>query len=398
MASISTSTSTALTKQGKIKREQNTRALKDIIGIDIFDPNADRSLGSKMYRVPEHQRFPSWPLQYKVALIDTIFKDYPIGAIIVTTHVDSSREIYYNIQDGQTRLGALQEFMLNGLKWNGKTYADLTPQEQSAFDMYQVRIDNISPSKEMTQEEFDSHISDMFERLNSSKPLSDNDKFHNRAQTAVMKLLYKLNSAPEFCEQIRKFMWATVGEGKTRSNLKEFASIILSCALMQTSCITTSYAQNGPILVSIKDVESVQEERVCAFLRWYFKIINAGLQYVTKPKRVYGKLSGICGMMLCDWIQCGGGEATVRDGMWKQYIKIQYSREHFEKRIFSGLQDGDLRNVTPTSINSRIRTVIEAYEGKVFEEYMLDAFALLNSDAGSNPSYSDDETESESDD
>jgi hypothetical protein len=103
-------------------------------------------------------------------------------------------------------------------------------------------------------------------------------------------------------------------------------------------------------------------------------------------------------MMLCDWIQCGGGEATVRDGMWKQYIKIQYSREHFEKRIFSGLQDGDLRNVTPTSINSRIRTVIEAYEGKVFEEYMLDAFALLNSDAGSNPSYSDDETESESDD
>ena len=87
---------------GRIHREQVAKKLRDIISEDVFAPS-DRADSTKKYRIPQHQRFASWPVSYKIALVDSVFCDYPIGAIIVTTHVDESG-IYYNIQDGQTRM------------------------------------------------------------------------------------------------------------------------------------------------------------------------------------------------------------------------------------------------------------------------------------------------------
>lgn len=374
-------------------RDQTNRRLISIIGADVFDPNADRSLGTKKYRIPEHQRFPSWPLHYKVALVDTIFKDYPIGAIILSTHQDTGdhRQTYYDVEDGQTRMTVLQEFILDKYKWSGRLYSELSHDERAEFNSYSVRVDVVEPGIGMSDVEYRAHIADMYERLNSSKPLTDNDKFHNRQSTQVMQFLNRLKTSAEFGDQIRKYCWATVGEGKTRGNLKEFVGVILAVVLQGEGapCITTSYAQNGPVLnrTSIGDVE---EARVFKFLRWYFRILDDALQYVTRPKRIYGRLAGICGMMVCDWIQTQTHQPhhqgqQCHDAMWVQYIKIQNSREHFERRIFAELPDGVVRNTTPSAINARISTVIAAYTGGVFDDYRHDAFALINPDAGSNP-------------
>jgi len=386
----------ASSSSSRTLRDQTTRRLITIIASELFDPNADRSLGSKRYRVPEHQRWPSWPLRYKVALVDTIFKDYPIGAVILSAHRDSGNRTFYDVEDGQTRLTALQEFILDKYKWNGKLYSELTPAERADFDSYSVRVDVIERGENMTDDAYRAHIADMYERLNSSKPLTDNDKYHNRQATQVMQMLHRLKSSAEFGDNIRKYCWATVGEGKTRGNLKEFIGVILSVALMQPTCITTSYAQNGPILIRT-EIGETEEVRVASFFRWYFAILDRALRYVTRPKRIYGKLSGICGMMVCDWIQ-GGSVGGLHDEMWCQYIKIQNSREHFERRIFAELPSGAVRNTTASTINARILTVIAAYENHIFEEYRHDAFALINPDAGSVPSSSSDESSDESDD
>ena len=389
-----------MSSTSRTHRDQTTRRLISIIAADLFDPNADRSLGSKRYRVPEHQRWPSWPLHYKVALVDTIFKDYPIGAVILSTHRDAGNKTFYDVEDGQTRLTALQEFILDKYKWNGKLYSELTPDERAEFDSYSVRVDVVEPGETMTADEYRAHIADMYERLNSSKPLTDNDKYHNRQATQVMQLLNRLKVSAEFGDNIRKYCWASVGEGKTRGNLKEFIGVILSVALMQPTCITTSYAQNGPILIRTT-IGELEEVRVAAFFRWYFAILDNALRYVTRPKRVYGRLSGICGMLVCDWIQGGGvgGVGGGHDEMWRQYVKIQNSREHFERRIFAELPDGVVRNTTASAINARILTVLAAYESRVFEDYRHDAFALINPDAGSNPpSASASSSDSETDD
>lgn len=398
---ISIVMSSSSSSRNRILRDQTNRRLISIIAPEVFDPNADRSLGSKRYRVPEHQRWPSWPLHYKVALIDTIFKDYPIGALILSTHTDGAaagagpgaRQQFYDIEDGQTRMTALQDYVLGKYKWNDKLYSELTHDERAEFNSYSVRVDIVEPGVDMTDADYKAHIADMYERLNSSKSLSDNDRYHNRRSTPVLQFLQRLKTSAEFGDNIRKYCWARVGEGKTYGNLKEFVSVILSVALMQPTCITTSYAQNGPILIRTEIGEN-EEARVSAFFRWYFAILDNALRYLTRPKRIYGKLSGICGMMVCDWIQ-GGAVGGAHDEMWRQYIKIQNSREHFERRIFADLADGTARNTTAVAINTRILTVLAAYEACVFEDYRQDAFALINPDAGSNPPSSSDESSSD---
>lgn len=381
-------------------RDQTNRRLISIIAPEVFDPNADRTIGSKKYRVPEHQRWPSWPLHYKVALVDTIFKDYPIGALILSTHTDGTslgsgvHQQFYDIEDGQTRMAALQDYVLGKYKWNDKLYSELTHEERAEFNSYSVRVDVIEPGVGMTDTDYKAHIADMYERLNSSKPLSDNDRYHNRQSTQVLQFLNRLKISTAFGDNIRKYCWASVGEGKTYGNLKEFVGIILSVALMQPTCITTSYAQNGPILIRT-EIGEVEEARVSAFFRWYFTILDSALRYVTRPKRIYGKLSGICGLMMCDWIQ-GGAVGGAHDEMWRQYVKIQNSREHFERRIFADLADGAARNTTAVAINTRILTVLAAYESRIFEDYRQDAFALINPDAGSNPPSASDGSSSES--
>lgn len=42
-----------------VMREHTSRSLISLISPDQFDP-ADRAGSQKMYRVPEHQRYPSW--------------------------------------------------------------------------------------------------------------------------------------------------------------------------------------------------------------------------------------------------------------------------------------------------------------------------------------------------
>ena len=99
----------------RISRDRSAKALYTII--EFFDPEESRNLGTRRYRIPAHQRFPSWSEEIKQKLIDTILQDYPLGSIIVTSHVEvttgGSVQQFFNIQDGQTRLSALHEFANN---------------------------------------------------------------------------------------------------------------------------------------------------------------------------------------------------------------------------------------------------------------------------------------------
>ena len=361
-----------------VLREHITCTLRSLISPDDFDPS-DRVSSDKKYRVPDHQRYPSWPQNNKERLVDSVMTNYPIGQITLTKHHQDGEE-YFNIQDGQTRMGALQEFVLDKFPWNGKLYSELTADERAEFNNYTVHIDIFKKEKSMGQEEFDGIICEIFERLNSGKPLTDNDKYWNRKETPAMQLLNRLKTSSEFGPLIRKYMWPNVGGGKGRGGLNNFVGLILGLLNARPECISTSFMQNGPILMKT-DVDEAGERRVTDFMRWYFGLLNDVFQFSElSAKRGFGQLSGVCGMIAVDWIK-GPAVARRHYDMWKRYIELQCSRANFERRLFADLPAGHARNVIEISINARIDTVIAAYHNDAFAEYNNDALHVgLGSD------------------
>ena len=360
-------------------REQTTRSLLSIISPDHFDPT-DRTGSQKLIRVPDHQRYPSWPQSNKERLVDSVMSNFPVGQITLTKHNDADGEEYFNVQDGQTRMGALQEFVMDQFPWNGKLYSELSADDRARFNNYVIQVDIFKKDRSMCLVEFNGVICEIFERLNSGKPLSDNDKYWNRKDTPAMKLLVQLRGSSEFGPLIRRYMWSNLGGGKGRSGLNHFIGLILGIIHQRADCISTSFMQNGAILMATA-MNDGHEQRVIDFLRWYFGLLSDVFQFTEwSVKRSFGKLSGVCGMIAVDWIN----NATVtraRYDMWKRYIDLQYSRANFERRLFADLPNGYARNVTEMAINARIAKVLHVYQHDAFAEYSNDVFnVILNSE------------------
>ena len=356
-------------------REHTSRSLISLISPDQFDPN-DRVGSQKTYRVPEHQRYPSWSQVNKERLVDSVMANWIIGQITLTKHNEQSGEEYFNVQDGQTRMGALQEFVMDEFPWNGKLYSEMTAEERARFNNYTVQLDIFKKERTMSQTDFNRVICEIFERLNNGKPLTDNDKYWNRSDTPAMQLLNRLKCSAEFGPNIRKYMWPNVGGGKGRSGLNHFIGLILGLVNQRAECISTSFMQNGVTLMETA-VDEAGERRVTDFMRWYFGLLTDVFQFADwSVKRSFGKLSGVCGMIAVDWINSNAG-ARGRYEMWKRYIELQYSRAHFERRLFADLPNGHARNVTEIAINARITSAVNVYQRDAFAEYSQDAFQIM---------------------
>lgn len=274
------------------------------------------------------------------------------------------------------RMGALQEFVMDEFPWNGNLYSEMTAEERARFNNYTVQLDIFKKERTMSQTDFNRVICEIFERLNSGKPLTDNDKYWNRSDTPAMQLLNRLKGSAEFGPLIRKYMWLNVGGGKGRSGLNHLIGLILGLVNQRAECISTSFMQNGRTLMETT-VDEAGERRVTDFMRWYFGLLTDVFQFADwSVKRSFGKLSGVCGMIAVDWINSNAG-ARGRYEMWKRYIELQYSRAHFERQLYSELPNGHARNVTEIAINARIAAAVNLYQTDAFAEYNNDAFQLV---------------------
>ena len=357
-------------------REHITCTLRSLVSPDDFDPN-DRVSSDKKYRVPDHQRYPSWTQPNKERLVDSVMTNYPIGQITLTKHNDpTTGEEYFNIQDGQTRMSALQEFVMDKFPWDGKLYSELSADARAEFNNYTVHIDIFKKERSMSQSVFDGIICEIFERLNSGKSLTDNDKYWNRKDTHAMQLLNRLKGSAEFGPLIRKYMWINLGGGKGRRGLNHCIGLLLGLIHQRAECISTSFMQNGRTLMETS-VDADGECRVTDFMRWYFGLLTVVFQFASRSvKRRFGKLSGVCGMIAVDWINNAAG-ARGHYTMWKCYIELQCSRANFERRMFAELPNGHARNVTEIAINARIAAVVAVYQRDAFAEYSNDAFNII---------------------
>ena len=129
-----------------------------------------------LFRIPEHQRFPSWNNEKKKLLVDSVMKNYPIHSIICSKHYDIiNTKVYefYDIEDGQTRLSILQSYFNGDFPDScGNYFEDLPQNIQRSFENYEVSIEFIT-----VEDGNEDIINDIFDRLQMGQPLKDCDKF-----------------------------------------------------------------------------------------------------------------------------------------------------------------------------------------------------------------------------
>ena len=368
---------TLLTQNSKLKtmaafkRTVTQKPLFELINPENFTPRGNGDMPAEantLYRIPEHQRFPSWPIAKQQRLVDSVFKNYPIHAFIAIRHlVADGDEIteFCNIEDGQTRMTALQEYMLDKYHSeagdgpnDGKLYSQLEPTMKERFKNYQVTLEVFS-GRGINSDV----IADIFNRLNSGKPLGDNDKFHSRMNTPIMDFLNEIKGHMDLHDNIEKYIGA-IGTGKSRKGLGDIVGVILAVATRDEdsggqACINTSYEQNFKYLKKV--LTNPQRNDVIAFFKAYFAMLHrANSSTTARPKKhLYGKLSGVLGLSVFCWVSDGQIRSEIE---W--YLTKLIQNPKYEPATFRELTKGDIRNCQGASVARRVDKIIMEYNNR----------------------------------
>jgi|LauGreDrversion4_1035100.scaffolds.fasta_scaffold67775_2 hypothetical protein len=382
------------------KRRQVTQLiLGDFISPELFMARGtgDAPVESNLtYRIEEHQRFPSWSLHKKQLLVDSVLKDFPINAFILTRHNKNGDE-YYSVEEGQTRMTALQEYLMDGFACevgsigNGKKYSELSQRLQTAFITYQVTVEIFKCTADSARE-----MAEIFNRLNSGKPLGDNDKFHSRLRISpVMHYMNEVKNHVDLRGDFARFV-GPIGTGKSRKLLGDMVGAILSIATRDGdqgghACINTSYELNNKYLNT--DLSPEQKDDVLNFFRSYFSTLRNAIDSTSfRPQKRYGKLSGALGLSACAWVTSG----TIPSAISWYVNKILYDRR-YEPASFNALSQGDIRNCQGSAVKNRLEMIEKQWriDNNIDVADLVEAEIANAQNGGSSVSDSDDEDEDE---
>ena len=141
-----------------------------------------RNDATAMVTVPEYQRQYVWKHAKQMSLIDTVYRGYPIPAILVT----QDHQNRYSIQDGQQRLETFYRFYSNQFQdADGKHYRDLADDQKRQFLGYMIPIIDITGASREDE-------SSIYDRLNQGVALSHGEKLFNQRATAIVNLTERL--------------------------------------------------------------------------------------------------------------------------------------------------------------------------------------------------------------
>jgi len=343
----------------RINRNTLNNTIAELIGEDpettltFFQP--DRELNDNTpakLRIPEHQRFYVWKEELKAALVDSVMRNCPVPLMVFTQQVVNGDVVWY-IQDGQQRLTTLQKFILGQFQWNGRYFSDLTERERSLFLNFKITYELIyNPTADQ--------IADIFERLNSGKPLTDNDKFFNRRNSPVIRfILGELTADPEFFGNFRKLTGLNVA-AKTRVQLGDIVGAVVAILCNSVFCIRTSFDRVGQELQ--QEMTAEKKKKVYDAFRSYFEIVNRALaiKHITKPKKSYLKLTGMLGVWLYWYIHAEHFAAIADDEQALQRANntwIWFAQEiqdgDRKNEIFADLTAGQQRNLDVDALRAR---------------------------------------------
>lgn len=404
-----------------IKRSCENKSLSELIDDDVFEPYKPQKQkdcnesSDKEYRIPEHQRFYKWSEPMQVRLIESVMCDLPLDALMFSKHKDGEQD-YFMIQNGQQRMTTLHNFRYNkcgpSVKFEGKTYEELSTKEKQRFDTYQVPCQFIAKkSGKVSDEAYNVTLTCIFERLNSGKPLTDNEKYHARRNTPVVNFATKeLIEDPELSAGFATFV-GPIGTGKTFKQMGDMVGAALAIANGKGLYITTSFMNNCSKLDD--EFTEEQKQRVKDVLKHWFRLLNLTLTNTNAVpteiislrgvKKIYGKLSGPFGLFIMNKILQAKEVIDLDEQCWIWAIQ-NWGTSEFNNDAFGSLSAGERRNLGllgDAGLTKKLEALIECFDKKHTENSDLQQEHDINDSEDSQSimtetlSLSDDENDSD---
>lgn len=354
-------------KENIIRAEPTSISLRELFKYDkiakkytVFDCR-ERHNSKLLYRIPEHQRFPQWNKEQKWKLIDTVFRNYTMSGIVLSEK-KNIKGIYYDIEDGQTRLSILQDFHACRFKLsNDLTFDDLDLCDQERFLNYRITKE-ILQNNSSNLNEYDNHIHEMFERLQGGKRLTDDDKYWNRNNTSHVKLAIDIIKKHGNELNIKKF------SDKKRKGLTNICGLI--GALLYGDNINNfqySPAFRHQIYNLNKQLSESQIKSVFDFITIYINIKNKVYENIPKWKGEkdidFKNNTKYVNVVIFDFKENG----IKNENMWIDFFQLSRHNKDFSNgicSIYNNLTKANKQNNSSDNIRVRLDRIIQFYRNK----------------------------------
>ena len=199
----------------------------------------DSRAEDSMVFVPEHQREYVWPPAKQRALIESVFKGYPIPSIMVTED-DRNR---YSLNDGQQRMETFWRYYTGEFAVNQKRFDQLTDDEKRTFLEYKVPIvDTTGATRDQEME--------IYDLLNQGVALSHGEKFWNRRSKPIVAMaerVFLTTGIGLHARAVEIFGDYLSGEDKRHGRVANAVAYVAGVAY-GSRYISTSYAKLWDVL------------------------------------------------------------------------------------------------------------------------------------------------------
>ena len=347
---------------GEIFRKDND----NYINIETTD---DRANTNKKYRIPIHQRHNKWKPDDKKTLIDSIWKNYIIGGISLSQQPDG-RQVYYNIEDSQSRLTVIQEYLDNKLKYKNKYFSELTDENKQRFYNYTFSVDTTVPTNHAIENEgittIDDHYYENFDRINRGKKLEDNDKYWCHKDKSIVN--YSINLIDNFNNN---YTFMNTHDFNGHTERKPLNNIVTIVGALIYGVYKNSYERHYErIGIPITDE---MKQKVINFMN-YYKSIHDGMfelhEKEVTEKFQFNNPGQFLGMVLYDFNEKVVNDATQEESknMWINILNINRFSDNFmkgKKTLWNEFSDGDRKNQEKDNLEARYNRIKEFYEDKI---------------------------------
>ena len=332
---------------------------------DTFVPvKYDESEKQMTYRIPAHQRFYNWNPEQERACIDSVINNYPVNSVCVIVRIDATTcparpVIYYDVEDGQSRLTCCWKFANEKFtimhEGNETTFSDLPQNIRNMISDYLIPFEEITFTQELTHQGEQEIISNIFIRINCGKHLTSNDKYYACSHVPVMRIIHGLKV--QFSKTMKTYC-LNVGGGKTRMLLDHFAAVILAIGHGNIALLIASFDANYKFMNDPISHESIT--RIGTFFVMYFGMLKTH-NVTEKLGKLITKLSNFLGY--CAYLFITDLETNFNTNhamIW--YLDCLKQNTKFVPTTFSILTSAHQRNCGPVPISCRVKAISEAYD------------------------------------
>tara|TARA_Y100000389_G_C17467270_1_gene526795 strand:- start:3220 stop:4401 length:1182 start_codon:yes stop_codon:yes gene_type:complete len=342
-----------------------------------FDSHENRNTCEKKFRIPVHQRFNRWSQEAKIELILSLWMNYATPSIILSQHAQMNNGqmgFYYNIEDGQSRLSVIQEYLDNKFKVCDKLFSECSEIDKNRFLDYSFPTIIISPHRIRAGASCATSIKDHhfenFDRINRGKSLNDNDKYWCKKEKPLVSLAIELM---ENCKTDYTFMKTekfNTEDSKGRMERKPLEEFVTILSAILNNVYKKSYSRHFMYIGNAITDEhrGIIEE----FMSFYKSIHDDMFEQMPKRHKEYppkfNNPGQFLGMIIMDWKDTDSERTMVeKKNMWVDILNIDRCSHNFMKgknSLFNDFTDGDKKNQEQENIRKRLVRVKEFYSNK----------------------------------